>query len=270
MQATSRDSLAALRGELDALLDSGAEGTGLAGDVHGFANVLETEPRLRRVLSDPAAPVERRQQTAAALLDGKVAPASLAVISSAVGARWSSPFDLIDSLVEVGNQALFAAAEQSGGLPAVEDELFRFGRILESEAELATLFDDRSVELARRAGLLRSVLGDKVQPITQQLLVQALAQPGGNYALRAQRLADDAAARQHRSFAKVRTAVALTGEQERRLAQALTQTYGRAIEVRAEIDPAVRGGLVIRVGDELIDGSVATRLAAARTALAGG
>lgn len=269
MQSTSRDSLAALRGELDALIDSGADAPAVAGDLYGFANVLETQSRLRRMLSDPAAPAEQRQATAARLLDGKVGSASLGVISSAVGARWSSPFDLVDSLIELGNQALFGAGEKAGSLPTMEDELFRFGRILEAESALSTLLDDEAVSLERRTSLLRSVLGDKVHPLTLQLLVQALARHGRGYALRVEALADDAATRQDRSVAKVRSAVPLTDEQEERLARALTATYGRPVGVRTEVDPAVRGGLVIRVGDELIDGSVATRLASARAALAG-
>lgn len=269
MQSTSRDSLAALRGELDALIDSGADASAVAGDLHGFANVLDAQSRLRRMLSDPAAPTERRQGTATTLLGGKVGSASLGVISSAVAARWSSPFDLVDSLVELGNQAIFGAAQKAGSLPTMEDELFRFGRILESESSLTTLLDDQSVQLSRRTSLLESVLGDKVQPLTRQLLVQALSQRGRGYALRVEGLADDAAARQDRSVAKVRSAVPLSDAQEERLAQALTATYGRPIGVRTEVDPTVRGGLVIRVGDELIDGSVASRLATARAALAG-
>lgn len=270
MQSTSRDSLAALRGGLDAHIDGGADASSLAGDLYGFANVLESQSRLRRLLSDPAAPVEQRQGTANALLSGKVGSASLQVISSAVGSRWSSPFDLVDSLVELGNQALFGAAAKAGSLPTMEDELFRFGRILESESALTTLLDDQSVDLERRTALLRSVLGSKVQPPTLQMLVQALEQRGRGFALRVEALADNAAERQNRSVARVRSAVPLSDQQEQRLAQALSATYGRPIGVRTDVDPTVRGGLVIRVGDELIDGSVASRLATARAALAGG
>jgi len=63
------------------------------------------------------------------------------------------------------------------------------------------------------------------------------------------------------------TAVDLTSEQESRLTAALTDIYGRPIALRTAVDPAVRGGLAIRVGDEVIDGTISSRLAAARAAL---
>jgi F-type H+-transporting ATPase subunit delta len=69
--------------------------------------------------------------------------------------------------------------------------------------------------------------------------------------------------------ARVISAVPLTDEQERRLAAALTEMYDRPISVRSALDPEIRGGLVVRVGDEVIDGSVAHRFATARAALAG-
>jgi F-type H+-transporting ATPase subunit delta len=82
-------------------------------------------------------------------------------------------------------------------------------------------------------------------------------------------LLEEAAARRAESTARVLSAVELSTEQLDRLTSALGQVYGRAMTVRAATDPAVRGGLVVRVGNEVIDGSVATRLLTARSALAG-
>jgi F-type H+-transporting ATPase subunit delta len=168
----------------------------------------------------------------------------------------------------LGNQALFASAERNGTLSTVEDELFRFGRILDGEPGLSTLLDDQTESLERRQGLLRSLIDGKVDPSTVALVHQALARRRRGFAMQVQNLAADASGRQGRSIAQVRSAVPLNAAQEARLAQLLSDTYGRSIGVRVEVDPSVRGGLVIRVGDELIDGSVATRLAAVRSALA--
>jgi F-type H+-transporting ATPase subunit delta len=82
-------------------------------------------------------------------------------------------------------------------------------------------------------------------------------------------LIEASASLRSRSVARVLTARELTSEQESRLGSALSEMYGREISVRSAIDPRVKGGLVVRVGDEVIDGSVAARLAAARAALAG-
>ena len=78
-----------------------------------------------------------------------------------------------------------------------------------------------------------------------------------------------AARRRERSVAKVVSAVELSDAQQARLVAALTELYGRPISVRTAVEPAVRGGLVVRIGDEVIDGSVAARLTQARSALAG-
>ena len=78
-----------------------------------------------------------------------------------------------------------------------------------------------------------------------------------------------AGARRSRSVARVLSALELTADQEQRLARALTDLYGRPITVLTAVDPSIRGGLVVRVGDEIIDGSVAARLFTVRQALAG-
>jgi F-type H+-transporting ATPase subunit delta len=270
MQSTSRDSLAALSGELDATIAGGGDLPALSGDLYAVADLLSAQARLRRMLSDPSIEPARRSETASSLLRGKIGDAALGVVSSAVTARWSASWDLVEALGDLGNEALFGAAETSGVLNTVEDELFRFGRILDGQPQLTTLLDDQSVPTARRSALLGTVTDGKVNPITTQLLRYALSQAGrSGFPIRVDALAEGAAARQHRSIARVRSAVALSTDQEARLAALLSATYGRSIGVRTQIDPSVLGGLVIRVGDELIDGSVASRLAAARSGLAG-
>ena len=73
-----------------------------------------------------------------------------------------------------------------------------------------------------------------------------------------------AARRNRRSIARVTVAAPLTNEQRSRLRAALAQLYGRDVHLQVELDPQVIGGLVVQVGDEVIDGSVAGRLADAR------
>ena len=114
-----------------------------------------------------------------------------------------------------------------------------------------------------------AVLSDKVRPVTEALLEHAVASSRKrNIELAIDELLEAAAARQARSIARVVSAVGLTDEQESRLAAVLSQLYGRPIAVHTAIDPAVQGGLAVRVGDEVIDGTIASRFAAVRAALA--
>jgi F-type H+-transporting ATPase subunit delta len=273
MRAASRDALAKLRGQQDSVSGQGQSVdalVALAEDLYSVTQLLVSQPQLRRTLADPATAPEGRAVLVAQLLQGKIGAGALTTTQDAVRERWSSPWDLADALELTAIDTLFVAAERQGALGDVEDELFRFERILDAETGLTTLLDEPTVEASRRVSLLDTVLASKVHPITKLLLEHAVASQrtrGITYA--AHDLLDEAAARRERSVARVLSAVALTDEQQTRLATALAQTYGRPISVRTAVDPSVQGGLVVRIGDEVIDGSVAARLANVRTALAG-
>ncbi len=272
MRSASREAVAALRRRQHTVSGeaSAQELTTLSGELYSVADLLVSQPRLRRILGDPATPPQVRAQTVRTLLTGKVGATAIAVTEEAVSQRWSTPWDLTDALELAGDDMLFAAAEKTGELDDVEDELFRFERIVTTESRLVSLLDDASVPAARRTALLDDILGGKVKPATLSLLRHAVAsQRKRSVTFAIDDLLDAAAARRERSVARVVSAVELTEQQQTRLVAALTEMYGRAITVRTAVDPAVRGGLVIHVGDEVIDGSVAHRLAQARTALAG-
>lgn len=242
----------------------------VADELYGVAGLLNAQSQLRRTLADPSTSAESRAALVGQLLTGKVDRATVAVAQAAAEQRWSSPWDLPDALEMSGDFALFAAAEKQGQLATVEDELFRFERVLADAGELTTLLDEKAVDAERRIGLLERVLAGKVNPITLDLLRHAVrSERKRSIVLAIDDLLETAAARQEHSLARVTTAVELSEEQQRRLAAALSGLYGRPINVRTAIDPSVRGGLVVKVGDEVIDGSITSRILQARTALAG-
>jgi F-type H+-transporting ATPase subunit delta len=240
----------------------------IADELYAVANLLAGQPRLRRTLGDPATPEQARADLIAQLIGSQVSAPTLQLCQAAVGLRWSSPWDLADAIEGAGDDALFAAAEKAGSISEIEDELFRFERILQSEGEVAGLLDEYTVDPARRTALLDSLVQAKVSPVTLQLLRHAVtSQRKRSITLAIDDLLEKAAQRQERSVARVISAVPLTDAQQLRLTAALTDLYSRPISVRTAIDPQVRGGLVVRVGDEVIDGSIATRLTEARAAL---
>jgi F-type H+-transporting ATPase subunit delta len=225
---------------------------------------------LRRTVGDPATSPERRVELVDQLFSGKIAKHALDITKAAVGERWSSPWDLTDALGDAGDDALFAAAEKDHSFDTVEDELFRLERILNSEGQATALLDEMAVPPSRRLGLLDDLVKDKVSPITLALLHHAVAsQRKRSILLAVDDLLERAAKRKERSVARVISAVELSEQQVERLTAALSAMYDRPISVRTAIDPDVRGGLVVRIGDEVIDGSIATRLALARSSIAG-
>lgn len=273
MHAASREALTALRERLEAVTARFSTSDGLSGlsrELYSVAELLIAQPRLRRTLADASTAPQGRSDLAGRLLDGKVSASTLQVVRDAVSLRWSSPWDLVDSLELIADEALFGAADNDGILDRIEDELFRFERVLDAQSELAVLLDDVSATTERRVQLLDSVIGSKVHPITRELLEHAVSSRRKHtVSFAIDELLEAAAKRRDRSVAKVTTAVELTADQQHRLAAALSELYRRPISVRTALDPAVRGGLVVRIGDEIIDGSVAARLTQARSALAG-
>lgn len=270
LQPASREALAAAQTRLDTVID-GAPATELeqtGDDLFAVLRLLLSEINLRRSLTDPAVPGSARSRLADQLLNGKIGRQALDVVSELVATRWSQSSDVVEALETLARQATLGVADKSGQLENVEDELFRFGRILDREPRLNSLLSDVSTAADERVGLLKTVLGDKVSPVTAKLLGQTVRTPRGrSIDLAAEELSELASARRDRYVAHVRTAVRLAAEQEQRLADALSRLYGRQISLQVELDPDLLGGLVVRVGGELIDGSIAGKLAAARRQL---
>src|SRR5690349_6833979 len=201
LQSASRESLSAAAARLDDHIDAtgAADLSRLADDLFAVLGLLEREHALRRALADPATPTEARSGLADRLFSGKVGRPALDLVSDLVSSRWSHSADLLEALESLARSATFGVAEKDGSLDRVEDELFRFGRILDREPELARLLSDPAVPADRRVELLRevltdhdrdgvveglvdrvkSVLGDddpasKVSPVTRTLLEQAV------------------------------------------------------------------------------------------------
>jgi F-type H+-transporting ATPase subunit delta len=267
LQAGSRESLADLNARLDVFVDQvgPAELITMGDDLFAVTRLLAVQPALRRHLADASVAESARSGFAERLFGGKIQRPSLEAVSAAVAVRWSRPVDLVDALETLARNATLGSAEKDGRLDDVEDELFRFGRILDREPRLAGLLADTDTPVDGRVALLDRLLDGKVLPVTATLLRQAVVLPRGRhlYAV-AEELAELAAARRQRSIARVLTPVRLAPEQEDRLRDTLTRLYGRPMSLQIELDETLLGGLVVRVGGEVIDGSVAGRLEAAR------
>ena len=151
----------------------------------------------------------------------------------------------------------------------MEDQLFRFGRILDAQPKLNSLLSDYTTPADGRVALLDKVLeGDDVNPTAKALLAQTVRLLRGERADEAVvDLAELAVARRGEVVAHVTAAAELSDAQHTRLSEVLTRIYGHPVAVQLHVDPDLLGGLSITVGDEVIDGSIASRLAAAESQL---
>jgi F-type H+-transporting ATPase subunit delta len=168
---------------------------------------------------------------------------------------------MADEIIRGYAEALFRVLQVEGDLEVVEDELFRFGKTLESNHELKQALSDQSIDRAQRTKILDQLLADKVSPHTLGLLIFVVEQGRGR---QLPQILDEtsnlAAEARQATVAEVRSAVELDDEQKRQLADALSKATGKKVEVKVILDPAVIGGVVTKLGDTVIDGSVKRRL----------
>ncbi|MGL4306538.1 MAG: F0F1 ATP synthase subunit delta [Mycobacteriaceae bacterium] len=268
MYAASRDALAKTRSALQAAIAGAVEQTAAAAqtgaELFSVVEVLDSERTLRVALGDSSAVASARTDVVSRVFTDKVSTSTFAVLNAAVAQSWSKPSDLVNSLELLGQESLLQAAAEQQQLDTVEDELFRLGRIVAGNTELEQVFSDRAQGAARKRELLATLLYGKVTAITVALASQAVSRSVNAPADAFDSLSNLAAAQRDQTVARVSSAVILTAEQETKLSQMLERTYGRKVTVHVEVKPELVGGLVIRVGDEVIDGSTAGRLAALR------
>jgi F-type H+-transporting ATPase subunit delta len=162
-------------------------------------------------------------------------------------------------------QALFQVARAEGVLEQVEDELFRFARTLEREPRLREALTDIALPPEHRARMVEELLGSKASPHTVNILKFVVEQ---GRARELTSIVDSlvalAAEARKRDVAEVRSAVPLDEEQRRRLAEAIGRATGKEVDLKVLVDPSVIGGLLVRVGDQVFDGTVRRRLQLAR------
>ncbi len=268
MRGASRASLAEAAERLSAAVSG--EDAGLLGDeLFAVTGVLDREAGLRRVLSDPASPADAKAGLAGAVLGGKVAAATLEAVTGLVRSRWSAPGDLADAAEQLAVLAIVEGADREGTLDELEDELFRFGRIVDAEPDLRVALSSPFADPERKRQLLDTLLAGKITAAALRLITQAAFHPRGRSLDRSlDEYAGLAAQRRERLVAEVRVAAELSAEQRSRLAAALGAAYGHDVHLNVVADPDVIGGMSVRIADELIDGSMATRLAALRRRLA--
>jgi F-type H+-transporting ATPase subunit delta len=163
--------------------------------------------------------------------------------------------------IEAYATALLEVSRAEGHLGDVQDELFRFARTFEASDELRSALSDPVLPAERRVAVVEDILGGKALQ-TSAALASFIVAAGRASELPAiiDRFVELAAAEQRRAVAEVRSAIELTPEQTERLRQSLNRATGKDVEVKVVVDPSVLGGIVARVGDVVIDGTVRHRL----------
>ena len=175
-----------------------------------------------------------------------------------------SEADLIRGYAE----ALVAVAEAEGDPARVEDELFAFGKAVEANDGLREALGDPALPVEHKRATIDEVLGPAASPATRNALGLLVEQGHGRNLTRiVEQVGAIGAERRNRVLAEVRTAIPLDPQRQQRLAEALDASTGKQVELKNVVDPSVLGGAVVRLGAEVIDGTVRSRLDEAKESL---
>lgn len=165
-------------------------------------------------------------------------------------------------------EAVLTLARAEGVQERVEDELSRFAAALRGSDELQSTLADSAIDVERRLRITDDLLRGQAHAATAAVVSMVVAAGRGGELVEIIDVAiDRAAAGRNRRVARVRSAVELTGEQRVRLAEAIKVSAGLDVEIQAVVDPGVVGGVVTEIGDDVIDGSVRSRLQQMRSGL---
>lgn len=273
MRSASRQALKSVTDAFDAIASDldvpGLEK--LSAELVSVAKALDDETVVTRYLTLPSEDAAPRVRLLERLFSGKVGDPTLQLLRAAVSERWSTNSDLIDAVEHVSRQALLEVAAREDRVDEVEDQLFRFARILEAQPRLGVLLGEYGTPAEGRVRLLRNVLSSatgRSNRITNALLSQTIELLRGQSADHAVMfLAEAAVARRNEVVAQVSAAAEPSDAQRTRLTEVLSRIYGHPVAVQLQIDAALLGGLLISVGDEVIDGTLSARLTAAEAQL---
>ena len=269
MKASSRQSLAAARNALEKKLTSADIAATTARELLAMVVVFDSNISLSRALTDRSRTVADKSELIKRVFASSVSEVTLSFANELIALRWSSPSDLVSAIERLGIETDAAAAEKNNSLDRLEEELFAFTQTVRKSPELRATLNDRARTGARKSDLIASLLKGKSYEVTVRLIGALVDHPRGrNIDAVMADLTDAIAARKNRTIAHVKSAVALTPEHVDRIAKSLSAQIGTQVRVNVEIDSTVVGGLSIRFGDEVIDGSIATRIGSAQRLLA--
>jgi F-type H+-transporting ATPase subunit delta len=269
MRGASAASLGTLAEALDQAVAAGADTERVADDLFGVAAVLDREPGLRRVLTDISVDPPAREQLVRRVFEGRLDPVSVDLVAKGATMRWAATRDLADACERLGVVSLVRGAERSGEADALQDDLFGIGRLVKENPELRDALADPARSVADKRALVSGLLEGKATPGALRLAEQALSGSHRTVVGAIEEYQDLAASSRRLIVATVRVARPLPDADRERLEKSLTAKYARPVHTNLVVDPDLLGGIRVEIGDDVIDGTIVSRLDEARRRLAG-
>lgn len=265
MGSATREASAVSRAALSKLGGTADLATGES--LFSAGHVIGDSSQLLAALGDASADAAAKAALVRGVFASAVTPVALGLLQAIASERWSSHDDLLAGIEDLG---LRATASSAPGGASIEEELFSFGAAVSSDAELELALANKLGRTDAKLDLVNALLSSKVSDQTLVIVRHLVQQPRGRRIGELLRSAASVVADQaNTSVATVTSAAPLAAGQLTRLKESLAARYGRELMVNQVIDPAVVGGVRVQIGDDVIDGSISTRISDLRLQLAG-
>jgi F-type H+-transporting ATPase subunit delta len=234
-------------------------------ELFAASNALQQSSQLRSALSDPSAEAASKEHVVRAVFGAKFSSEVQALVVTVSKLRWSASRDLPATLERLGVQLI---ARLSPKIDDLQAELFAIEQLVASNGELELALSSNKGNADQKRELISKLVNGKVSELAMALANQAhesrsykrYAQVIGQYGFWVAEYAGE-------SVARVRVAKPLSQEQVTRLENALSQTFGKKLQVNVEIDSSIIGGIHVVVAGEAIDATVLTKISTARLQL---
>ena len=166
----------------------------------------------------------------------------------------------MEELARVYARSLFEVAREQGKLDLLREQLVQFAAALHENRELATFFFSPYFSTQEKREALGRVLED-ADPTFVNFLGVLIDNHRMPVVFRTQREFDRLWEEEHRQLpVEVTSAIALDDATLRGLSEQIGQRTGKHVELSARVDPDILGGLIVRVGNSIVDASIRNRL----------
>jgi F-type H+-transporting ATPase subunit delta len=243
---------------------SGLASTAIGIELFTVANLLEVESRLRRNLADSGLTPEVRANLVKEIFSSRISKEAMQVVEKISATRWFKDSSLVEAIESAGALVVLAATEKGKNIDRVEEEIFFFARLVDRNSDLQMALSGSASKTATKAKLVTDLLSGQAHADTVTLVAQFVAHTRGRRLSQAlDNLSALAAARHNKVVATVITAINLNPKQKSRISAAIGSIYNCEVVIDAVVNPAVIGGVSVQVGDDVIDGTISTRIQSA-------
>ena len=267
MASATRQSLTAAKAAIKPLLAKAD--IKFAEEIFGIGAAVASSTQLRSILSDPSAEAKAKSGALTAVFGKSVSASALDYVTTLVGLRWSTGQDLVSAFEQVAVFAVAAIAAENKKLANVESELFAFKQAVDSDQDLQFALGDRNASDEAKLSLVDALTKGKVSEEAAVLIRRAVTGARRRrVALVLEQFGKQVSAYAERLVATVTVAAPMNDAQLDRLENVLAKSYGQSLKLNVEVDPSILGGIKVQVAGEILDGSLASRLTAAKLQLA--